>query len=148
MKLTIKTKSIHWKISECFCFYGRGRRTWTLGTRFWSKSRLDKPRVELCRVLSLSCKFRVSGVQQHTAIKLLIADFSATFRCFWAGQGKLSLPHIPRLQSLNITLPQTEMQVSCNWKHPQILSLKQIKYCSPNDKGFYHLMIRKYIKQK
>ena len=129
-------------------YFGRGRRTWTLGTRFWSKSRLQKPRVGLYRVLSLSCKFSIGGVQQHTAIKLLIADFSESFRCFWAGQGELSLPRIHHLQPLNVTLHETKMQVSRHWKRLQILYLKHIKYHSPNDKGVYHRAGRKYIKQK
>ena len=70
MKLNIKRK--HPPKMVDVSFYGRGRRTRTLGTWFWSKLRFKRVRAKVSRVLSQSLDFAVGGNTTVDAILMLI----------------------------------------------------------------------------
>ena len=92
---------------------GRGRRTRTLGTWFWSKLEFKRVCARVSRVLSLYCKIAVGGITTVDAIMMLIDVIPPRLRCFFAGQGELSLRCVNNLQLLYINLTKTEMQVVC-----------------------------------
>ena len=70
-------------------------------------------RVRVSRVLSLSSEFAVSSITTADAILMLIDVIPPRLRCFFAGQGELSLSCVNNLQLLYINLTKTEMQVVC-----------------------------------
>lgn len=70
-------------------------------------------RVRVSRVLSLSSEFAVSSITTADAILMLIDVIPPRLRCFFAGQGELSLRCVNNLQLLYINLTKTEMQVVC-----------------------------------